>query len=613
MKSMLRLALSLLNELGKDVGISTALDEITLTKRCQSEGLSFITITLPGFEKELMLHIANLGYDPSIAFSGFRKRNGTPEFLGGFLSILFDENGQYRYPVVPEDWDYQSRIIGHLRQFLLLTSKVNMDCTEDRIKNAMRSYIDTDIGLPELPESLLSSFAKMTGRILGSFLSDVESCLWRDFSPSYSSGALATRESYNARFASQVWTERLERVFPHSYDLVVNYRDQLSKEVQILDRASETPSKVVHVPKTMKTPRIIAEEPVYNAYAQQGILKQMNLSIRKKTNLALFEGFGWKYQEWNRLLAQIGSENGKLATIDLSEASDRVTAQLVFDGLLRDHQFLSQAVSACRSERANVQGENIVLNKFASMGSALTFPIESMIFYIIVHLAWERAYGSLTKALTPEDGVRVYGDDIIVPVSLVPTLVSLLESYGLKVNIHKSFSGGFFRESCGSDWYAGRPVSPVRLRAPLPNQRHDAKSIVKAIEFHNHLYNKGWYVTAGYVAKTILAQRFVPYGDPNTYGLHLHSNDESLYRTRFNPILQRTELYSLRAREVKPSDSLDGYGALRKFFRSRFEDREPEHLLRDGRSQCVGLNTGWVPLGQFQEYAHGAPLPNKQW
>lgn len=596
MKSMVRLAQTLLHEVGSVTGISTAKDEETLILRCRNEGLSFITITLPAFEKELMLYIDRGGYTPSTSFLSFKKRGGIPEFLGGFLSILFDDYGNLRWPVVSEDWDYQSQIIGHLRQFLLLTSKVNMDCTDSRIESAMDSYITVDNGLPVLHENVLEEFRSMTRRIIRPFLMDIESAIWHDFSPSFSSGALATRETYNERFASQVWTERLEEVFPHSYDLVVNYRDQLSCEVQILDRACETPSKVTHVPKTMKTPRIIAEEPVYNAYAQQGILKQMTRTLLEPKHKSFFEGFGWKYQDWNRLLAQIGSESGKLATIDLSEASDRVSAQLVFDGLLKDHQFLSQAVSACRSERANVLGQVIDLNKFASMGSALTFPIESMVFYIIVHMAWERTYGSISRALTPSDGVRVYGDDIVVPVRLVPILIKLLETYGLKVNVHKSFYKGFFRESCGADWYAGRPVSPVRLRAPLPGKNQHARDLVKAIEFHNHLFNRGWFETAKYVETLIQSQRFVPYGPSAVPGVHLHSFDHDKYRTRTSPTLQRPELYSLIAREAKPKDPLDGYGALRKFFRSRFEDREPEHLLRDGRSQCVGINTGWVPM-----------------
>ncbi len=595
MKSMVKLAITLLNEMGEATGISTAADEKVVVSRCQSEGLSFLTITLPAMEKELMFHLHEQGYDSSIAFAGFGKRDGTPEFLGGFLSILFDENGQYRQPVVPEDWDYQAQIISVLRQFLLLASKVNMECTQERVDRAMRSYIDTDRDLLTIPESLLRSFTAMSTKVLGPFLSDVENKLFKSFTPSFSSGALATRETYNERFSSRVWTERLEEIFPHSYDLVVNYRDQLSEEVHILDRACETPSKVVHVPKTMKTPRIIAEEPVYNAYAQQGILKQMNRSLEKFP--LLVEGLGWKYQEYNRLLAQIGSETGKLATIDLSDASDRVSAQLVFGGLLKNHHFLSQAISACRSERADVYGEVISLNKFASMGSALTFPIETMVFYVIICLAWERVYGSLTSTLTPvRNGVRVYGDDIIVPTSLVPTLTGLLQAYGLKVNTNKSFYKGFFRESCGEDWYAGRSVSPVRLRAPLPCDRNDAKGIVRAIEFHNHLFNKGWYETAEFVALSLISLRFIPRGSPSTPGLHLHSFFEQDWRIRYNRNLQRTELYTLLVREVKPADPLDGYGALRKFFRSRFEDREADHLLRDGRSQCAGINTGWVPL-----------------
>lgn len=600
MKSMVRLTVAMLTEISDKTGISTDRDIRTIHDRVRSEGSSFLTITLPSFEGELLSLLHEGGRISSTSFPGFRKRGGVPEFLGGLLGTLFSETGDFNVPIVPEDWGYQASIIRMIRSVLLLHKKVELDCTPERTESAIRGYIETDKEISEISEENILRFRRMSRKILGSYLGEVERQIYGSgFHPKHSSGSLATRERYNERFRFNVWTERLQHIFPYWEDVHVSWREQLESIPTILSPTEETPSRVISVPKTMKGPRVIAMEPVWNQYSQQGILHCMTDVLESWESydshlFPLWEAVNWTYQDYNQLLAKIGSKSGKLATIDLSEASDRVSAQLVRDGLLGDHSYLSQAIFACRSERADVNGEIISLKKFASMGSALTFPMESLVFYTLIHLAWERTFGSCTLPLSPVDGVRVYGDDMVVPTSLVPALLSELETYGLKVNHKKSFWTGFFRESCGSDWYAGFAVNTVKVRHRLPTRGDHAEGIRSAIELHNNLLAEGWSEVSGLIAKTLRSLRFIPYGPSDVPGLHLHTDDQSLWRTRFNRDLWRLEFYSLIGRERKPTDPLDGYGAMRKFFRSRFEDRDPEHLLRDGRSQCVGLHTGWV-------------------
>lgn len=596
MKSMVRLSVAILNQISDETGISTAQDQKTVLERVGREGFSFLTITLPQMEKELISLLHPEGRITSTSFAGFRKRGGVPEFLGGLLGVLFSPDGVYQVPVTPEDWSFQAQVIRGLRQFLLLFKKVEFECKEERVKATLLQYIDTDSEVPEHSPEDIARFRTMSDTVLGQYLTDVEVLLYSGdtFDPRHSGGALATRESFNERFALTKWSQRLNEYFPFWDYLSVNWKDSLTLDPHLVPHAEETPSKVTTVPKTLKGPRVIAMEPAWNQYIQQGIMRLLEETLSHHAYRPVWEGITWKYQDFNRLLAQIGSERGNLATVDLSEASDRVSNQLVRDGLLGSHSFLSGAIQACRSERADVAGSVITLRKFASMGSSLTFPMETMVFYIIVHLAWERAKGQVTRPLTPEDGVRVYGDDIIVPKSLVPYLLEELQLYGLKVNHNKSFWTGLFRESCGSDWFAGFPVNTVKVSAPFPTSRHHADNIRRTIELHNNLISFGWSAAAEHVERHLLSLRYVPYGPASVAGLHLHSENESKWRLRTNPHLHRLEIYSLIAREIKPKDPLDGYGALRKFFRSRYVERDQDHLLRDGRSQCVGLNTGWV-------------------
>jgi len=370
-----------------------------------------------------------------------------------------------------------------------------------------------------------------------------------------------------------------------------------SSGIRVLSPAEEVPSRVTSVPKTMKTPRIIAMEPSWNNQIQQAILRCICDTLESDKFASLNSGFYWDTQDHNRSLAKVGSESTRLATIDLSEASDRVSLQLIRDGLLKHHRGLQQAILACRSERAKLpSGDVIPLKKFASMGSALTFPLESMVFYTVIHLAWKACYGKVHSALTPNDGVRVYGDDMVVPVEMVPFLIKELETFGLKVNATKSFWTGFFRESCGEDYYAGFPVKTVKLGGVLPYKgRLDL--VVKAIEFHNNLFNAGYFGTARYVKHLVLKdsglRTHIPSIPPSHTGLGFFSNDESEWKTRVNPNLQKLEYRVLIKRTSKPTDPLLDYGALRKFFNPH-DLRELDHLRRDGRSQLVGLTTGWA-------------------
>jgi hypothetical protein len=137
------------------------------------------------------------------------------------------------------------------------------------------------------------------------------------------------------------------------------------------------------------------------------------------------------------------------------------------------------------------------------MGSALCFDMEQMVFLTVIFCAIEESLGHrLTrkdvKALSGQ--VRVYGDDIIVPVRAAQSVVRNLEAYGLKVNRSKSFWTGMFRESCGKDYFAGVDVTFVKCRRDIPSlqkaRSEQVSEIVSFVELRNNLHSKGYTVTA---------------------------------------------------------------------------------------------------------------------
>jgi hypothetical protein len=61
----------------------------------------------------------------------------------------------------------------------------------------------------------------------------------------------------------------------------------------------------------------------------------------------------------------------------------------------------------------------------------------------------------------------VFGDDILVPTAIAPSVMEDLETFGLRVNRLKTFVHGHFRESCGVDAFNGINVTPVRWKCGL--------------------------------------------------------------------------------------------------------------------------------------------------
>jgi hypothetical protein len=140
------------------------------------------------------------------------------------------------------------------------------------------------------------------------------------------------------------------------------------------------------------------------------------------------------------------------------------------------------------------------------MGSALCFPIESVAFFIaIVSIRLRNAGVRVTPSNVRKyvNGVYVYGDDLIVPADEAPSISETLSEFGFKVNSHKSFWNGNFRESCGMDAYSGTDVTPVYVRRMLPTSRTDAHGLASTVALANQFYLKGMWQTCRYIRQAV--------------------------------------------------------------------------------------------------------------
>jgi hypothetical protein len=310
MKSLMRLLECVLTDVSIWCGTSTTRDFNTVSRRVKHEGMSFLTICLPSYCSDFERSLADGVVDPT-RFMGFHRRGALPVLFQGLLSRVFDASTG----VLLEDPDVLA--ITAVRQVCLMFKKVLLPCSTEREKRSYASYLDTDKSVadfelslaqrwtsgpyverngskpvacvlgqggprkwesPRVPASELCSHAGRTDLLhmeLEHFRS-VSDLLWGStlndridrFSPEallpkHGPGATAERISGNRKFSLVRWHQRLDYSFPSDLFCIPNfgYADDL-RGIEFVDPEHEQPVRVISVPKTLKTPRIIAIEPV---------------------------------------------------------------------------------------------------------------------------------------------------------------------------------------------------------------------------------------------------------------------------------------------------------------------------------------------------------------
>lgn len=229
-------------------------------------------------------------------------------------------------------------------------------------------------------------------------------------------------------------------------------------------------SKLITVAKNSKTDRTIAIEPGINLWFQKGI----GTMIKKRL---LRSGIDLKEQRHNQSLSRIAAKFNHLATIDFSAASDTISKELVRD--IFPKRWLS-LLEAFRTSTCKEGTRTIILEKFSSMGNGFTFEVESLIFYTIAIACCER-YGY------SKDDVSVFGDDVILPSSVVSLYTEVCEDVGFKINKQKSYSTGYYRESCGSHYWGSRDIKPIFLKEPLSGKTEVLKFANNVRRFSHRL------------------------------------------------------------------------------------------------------------------------------
>lgn len=592
MKSLVIL-LAVLDDAQKATCADTSRDKITILSRHEHEGDSFLGITLPDFgswfERSLELNRAE-----TTIYSKFRKVSGRrsvlPCFLHGLTSLVFDPKSGH----ILNDCDVNA--VFFIRQICYLLKKEKKLCSPKKVVNAFDSFLETEDSLRKtLPKNAVDRwyFDRVTS-FYGSALESVYPSTISEL-PRHGPGATSDSLRYNRKFMTRKFFGSWRNAF--SIEEIYGFQ---AVDIENSSFEPAVPVKVIAVPKTMKTARIIAVEDTAMQFAQQYVSSRFYSSLSK---IGLTKNLNPNDQSVNQHYARLGSVDRSFSTLDLSEASDRLTAKLVHHAL-RSAPVLRRQVFAVRTPYARVQLKTIVLKKFASMGSAVTFPIESFTFFCIAIsavLKWFDLSGQhprssfLSRLREAERLVFVFGDDIIVPNDASSLAMHLLETYGLKVNRNKSFFNGWFRESCGLDAFKGYDVTPVYLRTRTPHSIADAAEFASYVSTGNLFHRKGLFCAAATIRSII----------DNIYKLPLVSDRSSVlgwYTFQNVRTYDRTDKYgnnvvrSLRVSSRRIHDPLDGDSALLKFFTSKEIYDDPDHLIKSTEKYSLRLRrTTGVP------------------
>lgn len=365
-----------------------------------------------------------------------------------------------------------------------------------------------------------------------------------------------------------------------------------------VDVPTSSTAKLVSVPKHSRARRTITVEPCVRQFVQQGYNTLLRREIER--DRILRQCLALTDQSLNQKLAIDGSSTGYWATLDLKSASDLMSlrhVELVFGNRPR---FLS-GILECRSPFV-LNGETpYLLRKYAGMGNATTFPVQSVVFAVIAISALicgtkVPTYRNVARAARM---VRVYGDDIIVPSDHAPKVIDWINNIGLLVNVDKSFSTGNFRESCGVDAFRGFDVTPCYVRHhPINIGRRNPKVIAHYVAQANKFYMLGYYEAADVCVKWVedALKTRLPLVRRHSSALGLHTRLDAYESHSWDKYLHRPQLKAYCISPVVRKDVISGYAALMKFFltpRKDFLEKEDDNIRTPVRFK-TRITRRWV-------------------
>lgn len=563
LKSQVRFAQKLFHALLDDVAsahpslVRRALDRDyqTVETRSEVEGFGFFALTLSQLGKAVLRGLETGHFECPTSFKRY-KSTALPAFLRGLLELVFHQDGSLRV-------DSEPLAVKDLQQLTMFAYKLDIPHHPSREKAVINAFLKAEDELFTNREELTpnqSEVLDMAKTLIGSIFRRFDPM---DIKPRHGPGAVATGEKFEEKWTFVRKYEDIHKVYPY-YTYFIGGVNQLLDQLKWYKGLTPMKSgcaKVVLVPKDARGPRLISMEPLEYQFIQQGLRLGMQEHLEKKSHLTRGR-VNFEKQDINGRLALESSVDRKYATLDMKEASDRVSLYLVeqlYSGRLLD------CLKAVRTSATELPDGTIVeLKKFAPMGSAVCFPVESTVFFALAVSAIVKEYGISQRAALK--AVYVYGDDIIVDRRYVNALVEYFPAFGLKFNSDKCFINGYFRESCGTDAYKGLVVTPLRWRVPWLNRRQDGRTLASLTELSNAFFTSGYWRSSQLLQHCLeRCYGYLPIApvnrDTNFVALKSFSDGYRMFgKTRWNNALQAPEFKVPTVVKRLRKSKLDGWG-----------------------------------------------------
>jgi hypothetical protein len=672
MKSTIALLRSLLDDFKRlNPGVKGLdRDLITIEKRFENEGFGFLAKALPMLDEALLLGLSSHQFTCPVGFKPV-KGGTIPRFLSGMFCEVFDPfTGTLK-----EAPDFG--VLKSLRLLLRFFKKTQVSAEDEDIlhQKAVNEFYQCDerasrVLIPDRHDHLI-------GRVCKILLNSLNSKEVHHGKYKHGPGAVYEGYKANEKFAA-LWEsirsddpllhrlglwgtgsdtlfsfDRLEETGPcedsaRSADLIrsvfpeslprskpgtshSNIRESIRPtrrrsggSPSFVDRASRGIARLISVPKNSSSRRTITVEPMLYQFVQQGLNILLRDSISEcrilRNCLALSD------QSKNQVLALEGSRFDNWATIDLKSASDLLSVSLVKSVFRHNPQFLEDMM-ACRSPFVESPNrETLTLGKFAGMGNALTFPVQSICFAVVCLAAIMDTEGttpSYWRLRRASRHIRIYGDDIIVSKRYAHQCVAWLQDVGLAVNVKKSFLTGNFKESCGVEAFRGVDITPLYIKHQPEMLTSASPSIIAGfVSLSNTMWMEGLYEASTWLANEVEASlgRRLPLVSRDSGLLGWHSRQDAMTSHKWCRHTQQLLTKGLALSDVKRSDRLDGYAALYKWFLasqmlddqklSEYQEggeefqrsrnprpmaRDPDHLSRISMRYNNRIRSRWVP------------------
>lgn len=350
--------------------------------------------------------------------------------------------------------------LGWLHQVLVFCYKTEYCYTNEQQNQATRAFVETDsmVGVWERSfAELVHRYTYGTARRIVSSVTDRID--WSKARGFHGPGGVYPSRRPEEKSSFETCYESIASHYPldsHFFLLPSFWHQELVEKDGRLKVGTNIVAKLTAVPKDSRGPRLICVHPTESIWIQQGQRRLLESAIASHR---LTRGrISFTDQTVNGKLALQSSLTREYTTLDLKEASDRVSCSLVrylFGETAYDWLSCSRATHVKLPD-----GSVVTLRKWAPMGNALCFPVESLIFFALAVSGIRSHYGVNCSE------VYVFGDDIVFPTRYYDGVLRTLCSAGLVPNASKTFRNGFYRESCGVEAYGGFDITPLRLRQP---------------------------------------------------------------------------------------------------------------------------------------------------